>query len=92
VGLGERSLDVSTVWDSDFSHASFTPTKSSATLTGGTNGTTTTIYDSGTVSVTVSSIAVAINYSQTVNNTAGLVTSALASAINGNSSLPSLSR
>jgi RHS repeat-associated protein len=82
------TLAVATVWDSDFSHASFTPTKSGATLTGGTNGTTTTVYDSGTVSVTISSIAATINYSQTVNNTAALVTSALASAINGNSSYP----
>jgi RHS repeat-associated protein len=82
------TLAVATVWDSDFSHASFTPTKSGATLTGGTNGTTTTVYDSGNVSVTVSGITATINYSQTVNNTAALVTSALASAINGNSSYP----
>jgi RHS repeat-associated protein len=69
-----------------FSYPSFFGTPSGSTLTGGKNGGT--IYDTGTVSVTVNGFTASISYSQTVNNTPTLIASSLASGFNSGSGSP----
>jgi len=74
------SLSSSYTYDSaDFSSPSFTTTNSGGALTGGTNGTSpTTVYDNGTVTVTIGSFTASAAYSQSGNSTAAMVASALA--------------
>lgn len=62
-----------------FSGTSFPVSTSGSTLTGGQNGST--IYDSGTVSATVNGCTASVPYSETGNNTAGAVASALAASL-----------
>ncbi len=64
-----------------FSGTSFPVSTSGSTLTGGQNGST--IYDSGTVSATVNGCTASVPYSETGNNTAGAVASALAASLGG---------
>ncbi len=80
------SLASSYTWDStDFSSPSFTTSNSGGALTGGANGTNpTTVYDSGTVTVTIGSFTASAAYSQGGNSTAGQVASALISSSNPN--------
>jgi RHS repeat-associated protein len=68
----------------DFVTASFTATRSSSTLTGGSDGTSTTTYNTGTVTVTVSGFAAPANYGQ--GSTAASVAQALTNSLNGASS------
>ncbi len=69
-----------------FGSPSFTTSTSGATLTGGTNGTTT--YDAGSVWITVNGLQKSVSYSQGGNNTATTVADALRSAINGDPNYP----
>jgi RHS repeat-associated protein len=82
------SLSSSSTYDTaDFSSPSFTTSKSGSALTGGhdaVNGTT--IYDAGTVTVTIGSFQTSVSYGQNTNNTASAVASALATGLNGSSS------
>lgn len=67
-----------------FSKPSFAVSVSGATLTGGSNGSVT--YDTGTAWVTVNGVQTSTSYGQ--GTTSLTLASALASAINGNSSSP----
>jgi RHS repeat-associated protein len=67
-----------------FTHPSFTISVSGATLTGGSDGTPT--YDTGTVWITVNGIQTSAPYGQ--SSTSLTLANALASSINGNSSVP----
>jgi RHS repeat-associated protein len=66
----------------NFSRASFTATPSGSTLTGGTNATS-TIYDSGTVSIIVNGFTASYSYGQ--NDTATSIASGLAAALSSSS-------
>jgi RHS repeat-associated protein len=80
------SASSSTSQGAYFSQPSFTASATSSTLLGGHDATYNTLYDSGTVSITVNGITKSTSYSQ--NSTlAGLATS-LASAFNGDSAAP----
>src|SRR5579864_5798455 len=74
------SLSASTTYDTaDFGGASFSLGTSGAAMSGGANGTNpVTVYDSGTVTVTVGSLTASASYSQSGNSTAAMVVSALA--------------
>src|SRR5579864_5292280 len=74
------SLSASTTYDTaDFGGASFSLGTSGAAMRGGANGTNpVTVYDSGTVTVTVGSLTASASYSQSGNSTAAMVASALA--------------
>jgi RHS repeat-associated protein len=77
-------VSVSVSYDShDFSHASFTASGPSA-LTGGANATYTTVYDSGTSTITVNGHADTISWSGSGTTTSSIA-SALASSINADS-------
>jgi RHS repeat-associated protein len=65
----------------DFPNGSFHPTPSGSTLSGGSD---TTIYDTGTVTITVGSGHETVNYGQ--NSTPSSITSALVSAFNNDQS------
>ncbi len=67
-----------------FSGPSFWGSPSGSTLTGGKDAGT--VYDTGTVSVTVNGFTANVPYSQTVNNTSALIASSLASIFNGSES------
>ena len=75
------SLSASSSYDtSDFTHSSFTTTTSGATLTGGADAVNTTVYDSGTVSVTVAgSFTKSVPYNN--GSSEASVAAALASAL-----------
>src|SRR5579864_3611914 len=81
---GNYSLSASTTYDTaDFSAASFATSTSG--LGGGTNGTSpTTVYDSGTVTVTIGSFTASAPFSQGGNTTAAQVAQALVSSSNPN--------
>jgi len=65
-----------------FSTANFTSASSGTTLTGGTNGTSgTTVYDAGTISLSVAGFTASVQYGQNSNSTAAQVASALATAL-----------
>ena len=83
---GNFSLAASTSYNTQyFTQASFTAGASGASLTGGANGTNpSTVYDSGTVTVTIGSFTASAPYSQSGNSTAGQVASALISSSNPN--------
>jgi RHS repeat-associated protein len=79
------SLSSSYTYDStDFSSGSFTSSNSGSTLTGGKDNLYTTVYDSGTSTVTVNGHADAISWSGSGTTTSSIASS-LASAINGDS-------
>src|SRR5579872_4529641 len=83
---GNFSLAASTSYNTQyFTQASFTAGASVASLTGGANGTNpSTVYDSGTVTVTIGSFDASAPYSQSGNSTAGQVAQALISSSNPN--------
>ncbi|HLJ26988.1 MAG TPA: hypothetical protein VKY85_09800, partial [Candidatus Angelobacter sp.] len=83
---GNFSLAASTSYNTQyFTQASFTAGASGASLTGGANGTNpSTVYDSGTVTVTIGSFDASAPYSQSGNSTAGQVAQALISSSNPN--------
>ena len=67
----------------DFSSASFTFSPGSGALSGGTDSNPgITVYDAGTVAVSIGSFTTSIPYGQSGNSTAQQVASALASALN----------
>src|SRR5579872_337030 len=69
----------------DFGGPSFTAVPSAASLTGGTDANPgTTIYDAGTVTITIGSFSASAPYSQSGNRTAAMVASALISSSNPN--------
>lgn len=69
----------------DFSaQGSFSVTLSGPSLTGGVYPT----YDSGTLSITVNGIQASASYNQSANTTAAAISSSLAAAVNGNTSMP----
>jgi len=77
-------VSVSVSYDShDFSHSSFTASGPSA-LTGGANATYTTVYDSGTDTITVNGHADTVSWSGSGTTTSSIA-SALASSINADS-------
>ncbi|MBI1748487.1 MAG: RHS repeat protein, partial [Acidobacteria bacterium] len=78
------SATSSTNYPSYFFDPSFWGTPSGSTLTGGQDAGT--LYDTGTVSVTVNGFTASASYSQTANNTPSLIASSLASALNGSGS------
>ena len=69
----------------DFAGSSFTSSNSGSTLTGGQNAGA-TIYDSGSVWITVNGAQCSVSYGQ--SSTATSLASSLAQAINGNSGFP----
>jgi RHS repeat-associated protein len=69
-----------------FSQPSFTATPTSTTLLGGQDATYNTLYDSGTLGITVSGATKSVSYGQ--DSTAATLASALASAWNGDSAAP----
>jgi RHS repeat-associated protein len=79
------NVSLSSAYTFDTAHwssAFFTTSNSGATLTGGANASGgTTVYDAGTVSVTIGSFNTSVSYSQTGNSTATQVASALAGAL-----------
>jgi RHS repeat-associated protein len=78
------TVSVSVTYDTqDFSHASFTASSPSA-LTGGANATYTTVYDSGTDTITVNGHADTVSWSGSGTTTSSIA-SALASSINADS-------
>ncbi len=72
----------------DFGTAgSFSSTPLSGTLGGGSNGSGgTTVYDAGTVTVSIGTFQASVSYGQTTNNTTSAVASALAIGLNAGSS------
>lgn len=68
----------------DFGGASFEPSFSGASLTGGVNPVTT--YDSGTVTATVNGFTSSASYNQSLNNTAALVATTLTNGLNASGS------
>lgn len=80
------TLSASTTYNtSKFSQASFPPSTSGGTLTGGVNGQT--IYDSGTVTLTVTGCTpFTVNYQN--GSTAGTVATGLRDAVNNNGPCP----
>jgi phage tail sheath gpL-like len=75
----------STTDEGDFVNPSFNGSPANNTMTGGSNGTPgTTIYDQGTVTVTVNSHSTTVPYGQGATNAS--VAQALATAINSDSS------
>jgi RHS repeat-associated protein len=74
----------------DFSSPSFTTTSSGGTLAGGTNATYQTVYNTGTVKVTVTqgttSYSKSYNYGQ--NDTAGTIASNLTSQMHSDTTFP----
>jgi RHS repeat-associated protein len=84
VGSGTNYSLSATCQPSNGTPCSSFVTTSGSTMTGGTGGGT--IYDSGSVWITVNGIQTSVSYGQ--NSTATTVATALANAINGNSSLP----
>jgi RHS repeat-associated protein len=82
------SLSSSYTYDSaDFGTPSFTTRNSGSALTGGhdaVNGTT--VYDAGTVTVTIGSFLTSVTYGQNTNNTSATVASALVSGLNASNS------
>jgi RHS repeat-associated protein len=80
------SLASSWTYDSaDFSGPSFTSSNSGSTLTGGQNAGA-TLYDSGSVWITVNGAQYSVSYGQ--SSTATSLASSLAQAVNGNSGSP----
>ena len=65
-------------------NASFTPTASGAALSGGSDSTLTTVYDSGTATITVNGVGYSTNFSGS-GTTASTIASGLVSALGGNS-------
>jgi RHS repeat-associated protein len=81
-GLSGNRIALSTSYTSQFSPASFTTTPASGNLAGGTDGVAgSTVYDQGNVSATIAGFTATVPYSQTGNNSAPLVASALATAL-----------
>lgn len=80
------SLSSSYSYDNaDFLHGSFTTSNSGTALTGGQNAVYTTVYDSGTCTITANSYGDAANWNGS-GTTSSSIASALASKINGDSS------
>ena len=82
------SLSSSSNDPGDFGTAgSFSSSPTSGALSGGTNGNPgTTVFDSGTVTLTIGSFQATVPFSQSTNSTASSVATALANAINVSSS------
>jgi len=80
------SASSSTSQGSYFSQPSFTATATSSTLLGGRDATYSTLYDAGTVSITVNGVTKSASYGQ--NSTLSGLASSLASAFNGDSGAP----
>ncbi|HEV3038443.1 MAG TPA: RHS repeat-associated core domain-containing protein [Candidatus Angelobacter sp.] len=82
---GNCSFSSGSVYDNvNFSHASFTTNPTSGNLTGGTDSNPgTTVYDSGTLTMSVGSFNATVNYGLSGNSTAQQVASAVASALSG---------
>lgn len=78
--------DTNSTWTSSGYSPSFGITPLSMQLAGGANGTSNTVYDSGTISVTVDGSTKTVSYGQ--SSTSATLASALAAAINGDSSDP----
>jgi RHS repeat-associated protein len=82
----DYSLSSSYTYDStDFSSSSFTSSNSGSALTGGRDAVA-TVYDSGTVWVTVNGFQVSVSYGQ--NSTSSTVASAIVSAFNTTNGSP----
>jgi RHS repeat-associated protein len=82
----DYTLSSSYTYDStDFSSSSFTSSNSGSALTGGANAGT-TVYDSGTVWVTVNGVQVSVSYGQ--GSTSSTVASAIANGFNTTSGSP----
>jgi RHS repeat-associated protein len=80
------SLSSGSAYDStDFSHSSFTGAPSGSTLSGGTAGGGSPVYDSGTVTLTINGTAKAVSYGN--GDTATSIASKLATAFAGNASV-----
>ena len=80
-------LSASTTYNTTyFSSPSFSPTPSGATLTGGTDQQVTTIYDNGTVSVTVNGFIKTASYAQ--GSTSRSIATDLANQFNADWSSP----
>jgi RHS repeat-associated protein len=80
----------STSWDSaDFSSPSYSASPASGNLAGGADPVYTTVYDSGTVMVTIASFTASAPYGQSGNNTAALVATALVNDPNTGLNTPS---
>src|SRR6202035_3256440 len=67
----------------DFGGPSFVPSNSGANLTGGSDATNTTVYDAGTITITVNGHNNQVSFGQ--NDTAGAIASRLATTINSDS-------
>jgi len=78
------SLSASSTSQNGFSPPSFTATPSGSALTGGTNAVYTTIYDSGSSTITVNGYSDTVNWSGS-STTGTSIATALASKINGDS-------
>jgi RHS repeat-associated protein len=89
-GAGGNSIAISSTYtynSSNFSSPSFTASPATSTMAGGSNGSGgTTVYDAGTVSVTIGSFSASVSYGQPGNNSSTAVASALASALSSSSS------
>jgi RHS repeat-associated protein len=82
------SLSSSSTYDSgNFGSPSFGSSNSGSALTGGTDAAYTTVYDSGTSTITVNGHSDSVNWSGS-GTTASSIASGLASAINGDSGAP----
>jgi RHS repeat-associated protein len=81
------ALSASVTWDSSVfpSNPSFTPNPSGSTLTGGANATYTTVYDSGSSTITVNGHGNTVSWSGSGTTTSSIA-SALAANINADSS------
>jgi RHS repeat-associated protein len=89
-GAAGNSIAIGTTYtynSSNFSSPSFTASAATNPMTGGSNGSAgTTVYDAGTVSVTVGSFTANVSYGQPGNNSSMTVASALAAALSSASS------